>query len=407
VVGPVSGRSCAAGGSGQKAPISRQRLRIAIVANEPSADLLGAGLLRALRAQGPTEIELTGIGGPLMAAEGMHSLYPQERLAVMGLWEVLKHLPELLRIRRDLARRLLQDPPDLFLGIDAPDFNLGLEKRLRRAGIPTFHYVCPTVWAWRQGRVKKVRAAAEQVLCIFPFEPEFLARHGVPGRFVGHPLADEIPMQVDAAAARQALGLPMNGPLLALLPGSRRNELRFLADDFLRAALLVWQQRPALHCVVPLLNPGLREQFEQRRQAVAPELPVTLIDGRSREVLAAADLALTASGTATLEALLLKRPQVVAYRVHPLTYRIVAGLKLVKVRFFAMANLLADEAIAPEFIQHAITPEALANALLEILEQPKRQAHYIEVAERVHREMKMDASANAAAAILQRLGVER
>jgi lipid-A-disaccharide synthase len=384
-------------------PVSKKRLRIAIVANEPSADILGAGLIRALRAASATEIEFTGIGGPLMEAEGFPSLYPQERLAVMGLVEVLKHLPELLRIRRDLVRRFLQTPPDLLIGIDAPDFNLGLERRLRRAGIPTFHYVCPTVWAWRQGRVKNVRAAAEQVLCIFPFEPEFLARHGVTGRFVGHPLADEIPLQVDPAAARAALGLPAEGTLLALLPGSRHSELRFLADDFLRAALLVRQQHPDLHCVVPLVTPALRQRFEQRRQEIAPQLPITLIDGRSREVLAAADLALTASGTATLEALLLKRPQVVAYRVHPLTYRIVAGLKLVKVPFFSMANLLAGEAIAPEFIQHAITPEALASALMEILQQPQRRAHYLEVAQRVHRDMRRDASAEAATAILRRL----
>jgi len=340
-----------------------------------------------------------------MAAQGMASLYPQDRLAVMGLVEVLKHLPELLRIRRDLVRRFLHAPPDLVIGIDAPDFNLGLEKRLRKAGIPTFHYVCPTVWAWRQGRVKKVRAAAERVLCIFPFEPAFLAAHGVQGSFVGHPLADEIPLDVDAAAARQALGLPADGRILALLPGSRGSELRFLADDFLRAAALLRQRYPDIHCVVPLINPRLRELFEQRRGAVAPALPITLIDGRSREVIAAADLVLTASGTATLEALLLKRPQVVAYRVHPLTYRIVAGLKLVKVPFFAMANLLAKEAIAPEFIQHAITPGALADALAAILEQPERRAHYRDVAERVHREMRRDASISAAEAILQRLGV--
>ena len=375
-------------------------IRIGIVANEPSGDLLGAGLMRSLRDQLP-EVCFEGVGGPRMEQQGLASLYPLERLSVMGLIEVVKHLPDLLRIRRDLARRFLADPPDLFIGVDAPDFNLGLEKRLKQAGIPTVHYVCPTVWAWRPKRVKKIRAAADRVLCILPFEPDFLARHGVDGAFVGHPLADDIPLQVDGSAARERLGLAPGDRVLALLPGSRVGEVSLLAEPFLQTAVLCRRRFPDLKVVVPLINSRVRGLFEQTLQTLGMADAVLRVEGDARDVLAAAEVVLTASGTATLEALLLRRPMVVGYRLNPLTYRIVKGLDLVKVPHVAIANLLADRRIVPEFIQEAVRPEALAEPLCRWLESPVEADPIRAEAERIHRMMRRDADRAAADAVSQ------
>ena len=277
-------------------------------------------------------------------------------------------------IRRELARHFLDHRPDVFIGVDAPDFNLGLERQLRSAGIRTVHLVSPTVWAWRAGRVRGIRRAVDLMLCIFPFEEEFLLRHGVPARYVGHPLADEIPLGVDRAAARVALGLPAEGQVIAVLPGSRAGEVENLAHPFLRAALRCHEERPGLRFVTPLVNARLRGIFEAAVAREAPGLPITLVDGRSREVLAASDVVLTASGTATLEALLLKRPMVVGYRVHPITYHLVKQLRLVKVPYVAMANLLAGRGLAPEFIQGRCRSDLLAAALLAFLDDPTRIA---------------------------------
>ncbi|MEA3278692.1 MAG: lipid-A-disaccharide synthase [Pseudomonadota bacterium] len=374
-------------------------LTIGIVANEPSGDLLGAALVREIRARAP-DTRFVGVAGPQMQGAGCETLVPLERLSVMGLTEVLKHLRELLGIRRELTRYFVDLRPDVFIGVDAPDFNLGLERRLREEGIPTVHMVSPTVWAWRSGRVKGLRQAVDLMLSIFPFEEEFLREKGVPVRYVGHPLADEIPLEVDAALARTALGLPPAGPVIALLPGSRVSEVNELAPAFLQAARWCHERRPELRFAVPLVSETLRGIFSEALRREAPDLPVTLVDGRSREVIAASDCVLTASGTATLETLLLKRPMVVAYRMNPLTYRLVKGLRLVKVPYIAMANLLAGRELAPEFIQERCRADLLGGALLAFLDDPARVREVRAEYAQIHRRMRRNAGREAAIAVL-------
>jgi lipid-A-disaccharide synthase len=378
-------------------------LTIGIVANEVSGDMLGAAVVRELRRRMP-DARFVGVAGPRMQQAGCETLVDMERLSVMGLTEVIRHLRELLRIRRELARHFLAHRPDVFIGVDAPDFNLGLERQLRSAGIHTVHLVSPTVWAWRAGRVKGIRRAVDLMLCIFPFEEEFLRRHGVPARYVGHPLADEIPLSVDRAAARAALGLPVEGQVIAILPGSRAGEVENLAQPFLRTAVRCHEERPGLRFVTPLVNARLRRIFEAAVAREAQGLPITLVDGRSRDVLAASDVVLTASGTATLEGLLLKRPMVVGYRVHPITYHLVKQLRLVKVPYVAMANLLAGRGLAPEFIQGRCRPDLLAPALLALLDDPSRIAQIQAEYTRVHEGMRHHAAQQAAAAVIELLG---
>ncbi|HYN78473.1 MAG TPA: lipid-A-disaccharide synthase, partial [Lamprocystis sp. (in: g-proteobacteria)] len=294
--------------------------------------------------------------------------------------------------------------PDVFIGVDAPDFNLGLERHLRGVGIPAVHYVSPTVWAWRPGRVKVIRRSVDLLLCIFPFEEAFLKRHGVPARYVGHPLADEIPLESDPKAARAALGLPVQGTILAILPGSRVGEVETLAGPFLQAAAQCHRARPELHFVAPLVNPRLRRIFETTLAREAPGLPVTLVDGRSREVMTAADVVLTASGTATLEGLLVKRPMVVGYRVHRLTYQLVTQLRLVKVPYVAMANLLVGRALAPEFLQDRCRADLMAPALLDLLDDPGHVAEIAAEYARIHAGLRHDAARQAALAVLELIG---
>lgn len=369
-------------------------LRIALVAGEASGDILGAGLMQALREQHP-EVEFIGVGGPLMETAGLDSFFPMERLAVMGLVEVLGRLRELLRRRRELLAWLLEQQPDVFIGIDAPDFNLDLELKLRQQGIKTVHYVSPSVWAWRQKRVLKIREACDLMLCLLPFEARFYQEHQVPVHFVGHPLADSIALEHDQQAARQQLALPEQGQVVALLPGSRGGEVRRLGQLFVATAELLHQRNPQLSFVLPAANGARREQLEQIL-ADYPELPIELLDGQSQLALQACDTVLIASGTATLEAMLFKRPMVVAYRLAGLTYRI---LKLmVKSRYFALPNLLADEGLVPEFIQHAATAENLAEAIeQQLLDGSQQTARFLEL----HQLMRRDASAEAAKAVLQ------
>jgi lipid-A-disaccharide synthase len=378
-------------------------LRIGIVANEPSGDQLGAALIRSIRERRP-EARFEGVGGPRMLAAGCASLVPMERLSVMGLVEVLRHLPELLAIRRRLAAHFLARPPDVFVGVDAPDFNLGLEARLRRAGIKTVHYVSPTVWAWRPGRVKTIRRAVDLMLSIFPFETEFLCRRGVRAEYVGHPLAFEIPLQPDAAGARERFGLSPEVEVIAVLPGSRIGEVEALAPVFVEAARWCLERRPGLRFLAPLVSPPIRGRFEAILRARAPRLPIGLVDGDSRSVLAAADLVLTASGTATLEALLHKRPMVVAYRLHPVSYALAKGLRLVKVPYIALANLLAGEPLAPELIQGACRPERIGRALLGFLEDPERMAAVRSRYLAVHESLRTGTPARAAEAVLDLAG---
>ncbi|WP_404398180.1 lipid-A-disaccharide synthase [Stutzerimonas chloritidismutans] len=372
-------------------------LRVALVAGESSGDILGAGLMQALNAQ-HANVEFIGVGGSRMQAKGLQSYFPLERLAVMGLVEVLGRLPELLARRKRLVDTLIQQRPDVFIGIDAPDFNLGLELKLRRAGIKTVHYVSPSVWAWRQKRVLKIRDACDLMLTLFPFEARFYDEHQVPVRFVGHPLADAIPLCADRTAARQALGLPADGLVVALMPGSRGGEVARLGDLFLSAAERLRAMRPGIRFVMPCASPERRLQLEQ--MLVTRDLPLTLLDGRSHEALAACNAVLIASGTATLEALLFKRPMVVAYSVAPMTYRILR--RLVKSPYVALPNLLAQRLLVPELLQDAATPEALAQSLSPLLDDGDVQT---EGFDSIHRTLRCDASSQAADAVLRLVGV--
>ena len=371
-------------------------MRVALVAGEASGDILGAGLMQALKAQYP-QIEFIGVGGPLMQAQGLTSYFPMERLSVMGLVEVLGRLPELLSRRKRLIRTLIDAKPDVFIGIDAPDFNLTVELRLRQAGIKTVHYVSPSVWAWRQKRVLKIREACDLMLTLFPFEAQFYQDHQVPVRFVGHPLADTIPQQADRAAARDALNLSNDQPVVALLPGSRGGEVARLGSLFLDAAVRLRTLRPGIQFVLPCSSPERRAQLEQL--LVGRDLPLTLLNGRSHEALAACDAVLIASGTATLEALLYKRPMVVAYKVAPLTYRILK--RLVTSAYISLPNLLAERLLVPEMIQDAATPEALAQLLAPLLDGGEVQTEGFDV---IHRALRREASVQAAKAVLQLAG---
>lgn len=371
-------------------------MRVALVAGEASGDILGAGLMQALKAQYP-QIEFIGIGGPLMQAQGLNSYFPMERLSVMGLVEVLGRLPELLARRKRLTNTLIEAKPDVFIGIDAPDFNLTLELKLRQAGIKTVHYVSPSVWAWRQKRVLKIRDACDLMLTLFPFEAQFYQDHQVPVRFVGHPLADTIPQQADRAAAREALNLAHEQPVVALMPGSRGGEVSRLGSLFLDAAVRLRTLRPGIQFVLPCSSPERRAQLEQ--MLVGRDLPLTLLNGRSHEALAACDAVLIASGTATLEALLYKRPMVVAYKVAPLTYRILK--RLVTSAYISLPNLLAERLLVPEMIQDAATPEALAQLLAPLLDGGTVQTEGFDV---IHRALRRDASVQAAQAVLQLVG---
>ncbi|MDF3194486.1 lipid-A-disaccharide synthase [Pseudomonas sp. 1928-m] len=371
-------------------------MRVALVAGEASGDILGAGLMQALKAQYP-QIEFIGVGGPLMQAQGLNSYFPMERLSVMGLVEVLGRLPELLSRRKRLINSLIAAKPDVFIGIDAPDFNLTLELKLRQAGIKTVHYVSPSVWAWRQKRVLKIREACDLMLTLFPFEAQFYQDHQVPVRFVGHPLADTIPQQADRAAAREALNLAQDQPVVALMPGSRGGEVSRLGSLFLDAAVRLRTLRPGIQFVLPCSSPERRAQLEQ--MLVGRDLPLTLLNGRSHEALAACDAVLIASGTATLEALLYKRPMVVAYKVAPLTYRILK--RLVTSAYISLPNLLAERLLVPEMIQDAATPEALAQLLAPLLDGGEVQTEGFDV---IHRALRRDASVQAAQAVLQLTG---
>ncbi|WP_417779818.1 lipid-A-disaccharide synthase [Stutzerimonas xanthomarina] len=371
-------------------------LTVALVAGEASGDILGAGLMQALRAQHP-DVAFVGVGGPRMEAQGLVSYFPQERLAVMGLVEVLGRLPELLARRKRLLKTLLDMRPDVFIGIDAPDFNLDLALKLRRAGIKTVHYVSPSVWAWRQKRVLKIREACDLMLTLFPFEAKFYDDHQVAVRFVGHPLADTIPLVSDRAAARALLNLPQEGLIVALMPGSRGGEVGRLGELFLAAADRLRSMRPGIRFVVPCASPERRAQLEQ--MLVGRDLPLTLLDGRSHEALAACNAVLIASGTATLEALLYKRPMVVAYSVAPLTYRILK--RLVKSPYVALPNLLAQRLLVPELLQDAATPDAMAQLLSPLLDNGDRQTEGFDA---IHRTLRCDASSKAADAVLELIG---
>ncbi|WP_394522516.1 lipid-A-disaccharide synthase [Pseudomonas protegens] len=370
-------------------------LRIALVAGEASGDILGGGLMRALKAQHPA-VEFIGVGGPLMEAEGLISYFPMERLAVMGLVEVLGRLRELLARRKKLIQTLIAEKPDVFIGIDAPDFTLNIELKLRQAGIKTVHYVSPSVWAWRQKRVLKIREGCDLMLTLFPFEARFYEEKGVPVKFVGHSLADAIPLEADRAAARAELGLP-EGPLVALMPGSRGGEVGRLGALFLDAAQRLRAMRPGVRFIMPCASPERRVQLEQL--LANRDLPLTLLDGQSHKALAACDAVLIASGTATLEALLYKRPMVVAYRLAPLTFWILK--RMVKSPYISLPNLLAQRLLVPELLQDDATADALAQTLSPLIEGGEEQTRGFD---EIHRTLRRDASNQAAQAVLGLIG---
>ena len=371
--------------------------RVYLVAGELSGDILGAGLMRELKARHPG-VEFRGIGGPRMQAEGMESRFPLETLAVMGLVEVLKHLPVLIRVRRTLKTEALAWQPDIMLGIDAPDFTLGLERQLREAGISTAHYVSPSVWAWRQGRVKGIAKSVDVMLTLLPFEAAFYREHRVPVAFVGHPLADEMPLENDRAATRQALELAPDSQVLALLPGSRANEIRFLGDTFLNAAEQLCQRHPALQVVIPAATADRRREIN----ALLVNYPVlaertALLDGQAREAMVASDIVLLASGTAALEAMLCHRSMLVAYKMAPATHWL--AKRMVKTQWVSLPNLIAQETLVPELIQDAASPEAIADQLSAMLsDEASRHALETRFAE-MHATLQRNASRRAAEAI--------
>lgn len=374
--------------------------RIALVAGEVSGDVLGAGLIRALSERYPDAV-FEGVTGPEMEAAGCRPLASIDELALFGLTEIVGEIPRLLRLRKRLYRHWVNDPPDVFVGIDAPSFNTGLELRLRRAGIRTVHYVCPTAWAWRERRVRKLRKAVDLMLSIFPFEESFFAKHRVPVRYVGHRLADELPLHPDAQSARAALGLPGAAHWVGLLPGSRLSEVRRLGPAFIDTALWLRERLPEAAFVAPMARPHVAELFQKQLAERAPELTVHVVEGRSREVMRAADALLLASGTATLEALLAKTPMVVAYALSPVTYRLVHHLGLLKVAHVSMPNLLAGRALVPEFLQADVRAGLLGPPLLELLTSPQARAAQTGVFAELHERLRCDADRKAAAAIAE------
>jgi len=374
---------------------------IAVVAGEASGDLLGEGLIEALRKRFP-QARFEGIGGPRMQAAGCESLYPMQRLSVMGLAEVAGRMPEVMRLRRRLAGRWLADPPAAFVGIDAPDFNLHLEMRLRAGGVPTVHYVSPSVWAWRRYRVRKIRAGVDRMLALFPFEEAFYARHGVAACFVGHPLADRLREVADPAPARMRLGLSPHGPVVALLPGSRLTEVAAMADSLVGAAHWLESRRPGIRFVVPFIDRATRERFQQAIQSLQGGAVFNLLDGDANGAMAAADVVLLASGTATLEALLLGRAMVITYRTHPITWAI--GSRLLHVSCVGLPNLLAGRMIAPELLQHAATPQRLGAEVLALLASPAGRARQHTAWRTIATTLRRGASERAAAAVAELAG---
>jgi lipid-A-disaccharide synthase len=378
-------------------------LRVGIVAGEHSGDQLGAALIEALRAHTPA-LECFGVAGPKMIAAGCEAWAGADCLGVMGLAEVLRHLPRLLRLRARLAARFAAARPDVFVGIDSPEFNLTLARRLKRAGIRCVQYVSPQVWAWRQGRVRTIGRDCDLVLCLLPFESDFYAQHGVRAVFVGHPLADQIPPEVDRDGARRALGIAADAALIALLPGSRLAEVARLAAPFAAAADWIRERRPEFQFLAPMASPAVRACFEKQLAQAAVKTAIRAVDGQAQRVLAAADAAIVASGTATLETLLSGKPMVVAYKVSWLTAFLLRTLALVKVPYFSQPNLLAGRRLVPELFQGQVSGAALGQALLGELDDPDHVAALRAEFAQIHRTLQRGGAGRAAAAVLECAG---
>lgn len=373
-------------------------MKVAIVAGEASGDILGAGLLTQLKKS--SDITATGVGGDKMCAAGFNSLFDINRLNIMGLIEPLFHLKDLLYIRRTLLNHFLQNKPDVFVGIDYPDFNLSLELLLKKqTKIPIVHYVSPSVWAWRQKRIIKIAKAVDLMLTLFPFEADFYQKHGVPVCYVGHPLADMVPLQPDKSVARLQLNLDPEKIYIALLPGSRRNEIKYLADVFIRAAWLVYQKKQNVEFITSAINKEREQEFKNRCQQLAPNLPIHFFTKQSHEVLAASDAVLVTSGTATLETLLFKRPMVVAYRMSAIGFQI--AKRLIKLPYISLPNLLAKEPLVPEFIQSNANPENLAHALIDYLNHPEKTERLKNKFLEIHQTLRCNANEKVVEAIRQ------
>lgn len=366
--------------------------RIGIVAGEASGDLIGAGLIQSLREKFP-DMTFEGIAGPDMIAQGCHALYPSEKLSIFGLLEAVKHYLELHRIRKALIRHFINNPPDVFIGIDAPDFNLTLEESLKNAGIKTVQYVSPQVWAWRRYRVKKIARAVNMMLALFPFEVDFYKEHHVPVEYVGHHMADAIPMENPKAPAREALGLDAQKITVAVLPGSRLSEARNLSQVFVETMSLLCEHYENIQFVVPLASPAIREIFQSALEE-KQDIDIILIDNCARQAMQAADIVLLASGTATLEALLLKRPMVVAYRFSWLSHFILK--RFAKIEMFSLPNLLASENLVPEFVQDAVTPETLVRQIMDFLDDADKTAALVKRFNEIHLQIRKDANHSAA-----------
>ncbi len=370
-------------------------LTVALVAGETSGDILGAGLIRSLKKHHPN-IQFVGIAGPQMQAEGCKAWYEMEELSVMGIVEVLGRLRRILAIRRDITKRLIELKPDIFIGIDAPDFNLSLEGKLKQAGIKTIHYVSPSVWAWKQKRVFKIKRNTNLILAFLPFEKAFYDKFDVPCRFIGHKMADDIPLEPDQTAMRQQLGIPLDCQCLALLPGSRHAEVTLLSEPFLKAAQLLRDKFPDLHIVVPLANEKRRQEFERIKAEIAPQLNVQLLDGHAREAMIASNAAILASGTVALECMLAKCPMVVGYKMKAFTFWL--AKKLIKTPYVSLPNILAGKEIVPELLQHDCTPENIANHVLPFLESDNTELKATFLA--LHKQIRCNADEQAAQAVL-------
>lgn len=371
-------------------------MNLGIISGETSGDILGAGLLTELQKTHP-HLTASGIGGSSMIKTGFHSLYDMERLAVMGLVEPLRRLPELFKIRNALYDYFIQHRPDVFIGIDSPDFNLGLELKLKKAGIPVIHYVSPSVWAWRKKRIHKIAKAVDLVLTLFPFEADFYREHHVPVQFVGHPLADLIPLKPDTSGARRRLELERDATYIALLPGSRRNEIKYLAELFIETAHHLSCVRPEVKFITSAVNTKRDQEVRALCKKLAPHLPIEFFIGKSHDVMAAADVVLVTSGTATLETMLFKKPMVIAYRMAELTYQI--ARHLVKIPYVGLPNLLAKERLVPEFIQKEARPAELVAALLDYLDHPKKIAILEKKFSEIHQTLRCNANQQAALAV--------
>jgi len=373
--------------------------RIAIIAGEASGDRLGASLIRSAKRLRP-DLQFEGVAGPAMREAGCRCWVDSQELSVMGLFEIIRHLPRLLKIKRQIVKRLLADPPDVLVGIDAPDFNLRIERVARQAGIPTVHYVCPSIWAWRQSRVKVLRESCDLTLCLLPFEAEFLERNETPGEFVGHPLADEIPDNVDKHTARSGLGVTAK-TVIAMLPGSRESEVSRLGPLFAQTAVWLSTQGIEAEYLVPAATASLGAIFEADWRRVAPSCRVRILAGRAQDCIAAADAVLVASGTATLETLLLKRPMVVVYKMSALTYWVLKIFNVVKSSHISLPNLLSAESLVPELIQGQASPEATGYALLELLRSPEHQQELAKRFASLHDQLRCSAADRAANAVLR------